>query len=377
MPRIDMETHDLESLRDEIESINNTLLGLLNRRARLVTAIQRVKARDEIPIFLPEREKRMLDELTRRNEGPFSDETIRHLFKEIFKASVDLMEMRKVRTLKVSRAHRPRDLQIDVAGAVIGEGPVLVAGPCAVESEVQMEAAARFLAERGVRFLRGGAFKPRSSPYSFQGLGVEGLRILAEVAARYKLITVTEVMDTRSVEQVGAYADILQIGSRNMYNYDLLREVGRCRKPVLLKRGLSATLEELLWSAEYIVSEGNEQVILCERGIRTYENQTRNTLDISAVPLLRQKSFLPVIVDVSHAAGRRDILAPLARAALAAGANGLMVEVHPCPEVARSDSQQQLDFEGFDRFLAQTGLDLSGLFRGNAGRNRDEALGSM
>lgn len=374
---MDMDKPDLESLRDEIESVNGALLDLLNRRAQLVTAIQKVKARDAIPIFLPEREKQMLDELARRNDGPFPDETVRHLFKEIFKASVDLMETRKVRTLKVSRAHRQRDLQIDVSGAVIGDGPVLVAGPCAVESEVQMEAAARFLAERGVRFLRGGAFKPRSSPYSFQGLGEEGLRILSEVAARYGMITVTEVMDTRSVERVSSYAEILQIGSRNMYNYDLLREVGRCRKPVLLKRGLSATLEELLWSAEYIVSEGNDQVILCERGIRTYENQTRNTLDISAVPLLRQKSFLPVIVDVSHAAGRRDILAPLARAALAAGANGLMVEVHPCPEVARSDSQQQLDFEGFDRFLAQAGLDLSNRSRGNAGRTRDEAFGSM
>jgi 3-deoxy-7-phosphoheptulonate synthase/chorismate mutase len=243
-----------------------------------------------------------------------------------------------------------------VGSATIGADPILIAGPCAVETEEQMEEVAEGLAGLGVRFLRGGAFKPRSSPYSFQGLGVRGLELLAAAAGRHGLLTVSEVMDTRSVEVVSRFVDVLQVGSRNMYNYDLLREVGRTRKPVLLKRGLSATLEELLWSAEYIVSEGNDQVILCERGIRTYETETRNTLDISAVPLLRQKSYLPVIVDVSHAAGRKDILAPLGRAALAAGASGLMVEVHPCPAVARSDSQQQLDLEEFRHFRDAVGI---------------------
>ena len=170
------------------------------------------------------------------------------------------------------------------------------------------------------------------------------------------MVTVTEVMDTRAVELVSRHADILQIGARNMHNYDLLREVGRSGKPVLLKRGLASTVDELLGSAEYIALEGNEQVVLCERGIRTFGKDTRNTLDISAIPLLRQKSFLPVVVDVSHAAGRRDILAPLGRAALAAGANGLMVEVHPTPALARSDSQQQLDFDDFARFLIDTGF---------------------
>jgi len=349
----------MEALRGKVEQINHQLLDLLSRRAELVGQIQTIKTREGIPTFLPEREHRMLVELVAGNPGPFSDDTIRKLFKEIFRASVELMESQSRRTLKISRAHRAADLLVRVGGQVIGADPVLIAGPCSVESEQQMEAVARFLAAQGVRFLRGGAFKPRSSPYSFQGLGERGLLILEEVARRRGLLTVTEVMDTRTVELVSQHADVLQIGSRNMYNYDLLREVGRCRRPVLLKRGLSATVDELLWSAEYIVSEGNENVIFCERGIRTYERQTRNTLDISAVPILRQKSFLPVIVDVSHAAGRKDILAPLGRAALAAGANGLMVEVHPCPHLARSDSEQQLDLEEMARFMAEVGMSAS------------------
>ncbi|MCC6526326.1 MAG: bifunctional 3-deoxy-7-phosphoheptulonate synthase/chorismate mutase, partial [Polyangiaceae bacterium] len=198
-------------------------------------------------------------------------------------------------------------------------------------------------------------FKPRSSPYAFQGLGELGLGLLAEAARRHGMVSVTEVTDTRAVELVARHADVLQVGARNMYNYDLLREVGRARKPVILKRGLSATIDELLWAAEYIVAAGNPEVVLCERGIRTFERQTRNTLDVSAVALLRRMSFLPVIADVSHAAGRRDILAPLGRAALAAGASGLMVEVHPWPAVARSDSEQQLTPAELARFLDEVG----------------------
>lgn len=345
-------TQDLEELRAEVEQINYELLALLSRRAGLVTEIQNVKSQEGIPTFSPDREQHMLHELIKRNQGPFSDRAVTRLFKEIFGASVDLMQNHKEQVLKSSRRQGQGDLRIAFGSAVIGEAPVLIAGPCSVESESQMEQVAATLASRGFRFLRGGAFKPRSSPYSFQGLGEEGLKILQRVARKHDLITVTEVMDTRTVGLVSEYADILQIGSRNMYNYDLLREVGRCRRPVLLKRGLSATIEEFLWSAEYILSEGNEQVILCERGIRTYEKETRNTLDISAVPLLREKSVLPVLVDVSHAAGRKDILAPLGRAALAAGASGLMLEVHPCPPLARSDSEQQLDFEEFEQFVS-------------------------
>ena len=360
-----MNSSNMEGLRAEVEQINVELLELLNRRARLVTQIQEVKTREGIPTFIPEREQRMLESLVKRNRGPFGSETVCHLFKEIFKASVDLMEHRRDKELRISRAHRSQDLTIRVGGgqgndevqpALIGDQPVVVAGPCSVESEEQMETVAAHLARLGVRFLRGGAFKPRSSPYSFQGLGQRGLELLQAAARRHGLLTVTEVMDTRAVEQVSRHADVLQVGARNMHNYDLLREVGRSGKPVLLKRGLASTVDELLWSAEYIVLEGNEQVILCERGIRTFDRATRNTLDISAIPLLRQQSYLPVLVDVSHAAGRRDILAPLGRAALAAGANGLMVEVHPTPALARSDSQQQLDLPAFERFLLDTGL---------------------
>ncbi len=351
-----MRPSELTHLRDEIENINFTLLELLSHRAKLVTDIQQIKSSAGISTFLPEREQQMLAQLVARNCGPFSDETIRHLFKEVFRASVSLMEEGKEQTLKISRARRSEDLRISVGDVTIGGEPILIAGPCAVESEEQMEETGRFLSSQGVRLLRGGAFKPRSSPYSFQGLGEAGLELLRDAARKYGMMTVTEVMDTRAVELVARYADILQVGARNMFNYDLLRELGRSSKPVLLKRGLCATLDELLWSAEYIVSGGNENVILCERGIRTYEQQTRNTLDLSAVPLLRQKSFLPVVVDVSHAVGRRDILPAMGRAALAAGAGGLMVEVHPSPAVARSDSQQQLDFEQFSQFLEQTGF---------------------
>jgi 3-deoxy-7-phosphoheptulonate synthase/chorismate mutase len=350
-------TSDLETLRAEIHEVNHALLSMLSHRAELAMAIQKVKSRDGIPTFVPEREQAMLADLVKKNRGPFSNDAVVTVFKEIFRASVGLMEQHRERILKISRAARAADLEVKIAGASIGgPSPVLIAGPCSVESEEQVEEVAQSLVAHGVRFLRGGAFKPRSSPYAFQGLGRRGLEILQDVARRWGLVTVTEVMDTRSVELVARYADVLQVGSRNMYNYDLLREVGKARRPVLLKRGLSATIEELLWSAEYIVAEGNEKVVLCERGIRTYERETRNTLDISAVPLLRQKSWLPVIVDVSHAAGRKDILVPLGKAALAAGASGLMVEVHPCPAVARSDSQQQLDLDEFAKFVAGVGL---------------------
>ncbi|MBI4953422.1 MAG: bifunctional 3-deoxy-7-phosphoheptulonate synthase/chorismate mutase [Myxococcales bacterium] len=342
---------ELDALRAEVEQVNFELLALLSRRGSLVTEIQRVKAREDIPTFLPDREQKMLADLVERNPGPFPSAAIRRLFHEIFRASVDLMERERDRVLKVSRSFRREDLVVQVGERAIGGAPVVIAGPCSVESEEQMDLVARALREHGIAFLRGGVFKPRSSPYSFQGLGARGLEILARTAHRHGLRTVTEVMDPRSVGIVAERADVLQIGSRNMHNYDLLREVGRTRKPILLKRGLSATIEEFLWSAEYIISEGNENIVLCERGIRTFENATRNTLDVSAVALLRQQSFLPVIVDVSHAAGRKDILAALARAGLAAGANGIMVEIHPCPASARSDSHQQLDFAEFAVFL--------------------------
>ena len=347
----------LSDLREELHYLNHAILKMLNRRAHVVQDVFAVKKAENIPFYVPERERLMLDDLVAANEGPFSDKAIRHLFKEIFHASVRMMEEEQTATLRVSRAARGEDFTLRVGSEVIGdEQPCMIAGPCAVETEEQMDMVARGLSRMGIRLLRGGAYKPRSSPDAFQGLGELGLRLLREAADRYGMLVVTEVVDTRQVEMVSRYADMLQVGTRNMYNYELLKEVGRGDKPVLLKRGFSATIDEFLQAAEYVVKEGNERVILCERGIRTHERQTRNTLDISAIPILRQLSYLPVIVDVSHAAGRKDILASLARASLAAGANGLMVEVHPFPVVARSDSQQQLDLDEFALFLRQVGL---------------------
>lgn len=230
--------------------------------------------------------------------------------------------------------------------------PRVIAGPCAIESKEFLTMAAEELKFLGVKFLRGGAYKPRTSPYEFQGLGEEGLKILNEVGTTLELLTVTEVVDTRSVEVVARYADVLQIGSRNMFNYELLKEVGKASKPVLLKRGLNATIREFLLAAEYIVLQGNSEIILCERGIRTYETSTRNTLDISAVPILKIETGLPVVVDVSHSLGRKDIIVPVAKAAFAAGADSIMVEVHPYPQRALSDKRQQLDFNEFRSFMS-------------------------
>ncbi len=244
----------------------------------------------------------------------------------------------------VSREFRHSDTVITVGGTSLGGGHVaLIAGPCSVESREQLMEAARSVKEAGGTMLRGGAFKPRTSPYAFQGLGVEGLEILAEAREQSGLPIVTELMDPRHLEAVAKYSDIIQIGARNMQNFQLLSAVGEVDRPILLKRGLAATIEELLMAAEYIVKEGNEKVILCERGIRTFETATRNTLDISAVPILKQRSHLPVVVDPSHAAGKVDLVEPLSLAAIVAGADGLMVEMHPTPETALSDGAQSLD----------------------------------
>jgi len=242
-----------------------------------------------------------------------------------------------------SREFHPQDTVVKVNGVSIGgEQLVVMAGPCAVESCEQIMEAARAVKEAGGRVLRGGAYKPRTSPYSFQGLGEEGLRLLAQARDETGLPVVTEVIEPQMVPLVTTYADILQVGARNMQNYALLHAVGEAQRPVLLKRGMMSTIEELLMAAEYILSHGNERVILCERGIRTFEHYTRNTLDISAVPLLKQLSHLPVIVDPSHGTGKWELVEPVSRAAVAAGADGLIIEVHPHPEEALSDGVQSL-----------------------------------
>ncbi|MEW6352201.1 MAG: 3-deoxy-7-phosphoheptulonate synthase [Thermodesulfobacteriota bacterium] len=243
----------------------------------------------------------------------------------------------------VSRSFRPERTSINVRGTMVGDGSVVVmAGPCAVESRESILGIAREVKAAGAAMLRGGAFKPRTSPYSFRGLGEEGLKYLAEASRLTGLPVITEVMTRKEVPLVAEYADILQIGARNMQNFALLEAVGEIDKPVFLKRGLMATIKELLLSAEYILARGNPQVILCERGIRTFESATRNTLDISAVPLLKQLSHLPVFVDPSHAVGKRELVPAVALAAVAAGADGLMIEVHPTPDHALSDGRQSL-----------------------------------
>lgn len=242
----------------------------------------------------------------------------------------------------------------DPADTVIGGRDIVVmAGPCSVEGREMMHETARLVQRAGARLLRGGAFKPRSSPYAFQGMGEAGLEILAEVRAETGMPIVTEVMDPRQVELVASYADVLQIGARNMQNFTLLTEVGKVQRPVLLKRGLSGTITELLMAAEYIMAQGNGDVMLCERGIRTYETATRNTMDVAAIPVLKRESHLPVIVDPSHAGGRASLVAPLAMAAIAAGADGLIVEVHPTPATAKSDGEQSLEPAAFARMMQQ------------------------
>jgi 3-deoxy-7-phosphoheptulonate synthase len=254
----------------------------------------------------------------------------------------------------VSREFHPADTVIDVRGVKVGGGSfALIAGPCSIENEEQVMAAARAVKENGGSMLRGGAFKPRSSPYSFQGLGIEGLQLLSVARDETGLPIVTELMDPRDMEPVLEYADVIQIGARNMQNFQLLSECGKVEKPILLKRGLSATIEEWLMAAEYIVKEGNRRVILCERGIRTFETATRNTFDISAVPVVKLASHLPVLVDPSHATGRPELVLPLSLAGVAAGADGILVETHPNPEHALSDGQQSLSTEAFAEYAVR------------------------
>jgi 3-deoxy-7-phosphoheptulonate synthase len=253
-----------------------------------------------------------------------------------------------------SRTFKPNDTVITIGDLKIGGDEVIVmAGPCSAETPEQVDASAAAVKRAGAKVLRGGAFKPRSSPYSFQGHGEYGLQMLRTSADKYGLKVISEVMDVSQIELIGRYCDIYQVGARNMQNFTLLRELGKVRKPVMLKRGLSSTIEEWLMSAEYILSGGNADVMLCERGIRTFETATRNTFDISAIPVVKKMSHLPVIADPSHGAGRRDMVAPMARAAVAAGADGLIIEVHNDPDRALSDGAQSMFPEQFDRLLSE------------------------
>ncbi|HDD2754609.1 TPA: bifunctional 3-deoxy-7-phosphoheptulonate synthase/chorismate mutase [Staphylococcus aureus] len=345
-------SNKLESYRSEIVSLNHQILDLLSKRGELAQKIGEEKLKQGTRIYDPQREKEMLNDLIDSNKGPFDDNTIKQLFKEIFKASTDLQKSENEKHLYVSRKLKPEDTIVTFDnGGIIGDGnKSFVFGPCSVESFEQVEAVAKNLHAKGEKFIRGGAFKPRTSPYDFQGLGVEGLKILKQIKDKYDLNVVSEIVNPNDFEVADEYLDVFQIGARNMQNFELLKEAGRTKKPILLKRGLSATIEEFVYAAEYIASQGNQNIILCERGIRTYEKATRNTLDISAVPILKQGTHLPVMVDVTHSTGRKDIMLPTAKAALAVGADGVMAEVHPDPSVALSDAGQQMDLDEFQAF---------------------------
>ncbi|MCU7558300.1 bifunctional 3-deoxy-7-phosphoheptulonate synthase/chorismate mutase [Macrococcus capreoli] len=347
--------NELNHLRDRIEAINIEILKLLSERGEIAKLIGEEKRKQGTAIYDPEREKEMINRLQDMNNGPFDDNVIKQLFKEIFKASTELQKSNSEKHLLVSRKLKPEDTIVTFDnGAVIGDGKKsFIFGPCSVESFEQVDSVAKNLHAKGEQFIRGGAFKPRTSPYDFQGLGVDGLKILAQMKQQYGLNVVTEIVNPAHFELANDYVDVFQIGARNMQNFELLKEAGKTNKPVLLKRGLSATIEEFIYAAEYIHANGNTNIILCERGIRTYEKATRNTLDISAVPILKQGTHLPVMVDVTHSTGRKDIMLPVARAALAVGADGVMAEVHPNPAVALSDAGQQMDLNEFETFYQE------------------------
>jgi 3-deoxy-7-phosphoheptulonate synthase / chorismate mutase len=349
-----MSKSNLELLRTRVDDLNLELLKLINERAQLVQEIGKAKESQGVYKYDPVRERKMLDVIKEHNDGPFDNATIDHLFKEIFKAGLDLQKDDHQKALLVSRKKKPENTIVNLKGETVGDGKQhFVFGPCAVESYEQVATVAKAMKEKGLKLLRGGAYKPRTSPYDFQGLGVEGLKILKRVADEYDMAVISEIVNPADIEMAMDYIDVIQIGARNMQNFELLKAAGAVNKPVLLKRGIAATIEEFINAAEYIMAQGNGQIILCERGIRTYERATRNTLDISAVPILKQETHLPVMVDVTHSTGRRDLLLPAAKAALAIGADGVMAEVHPDPAVALSDAQQQMNLDQFNTFYSE------------------------
>lgn len=357
-----MSNVELEQLREKLDQVNLELLEKINERATLAKEIGRVKKALGVPRFDPVRERKMLNLISENNKGPFETSTLQHIFKEIFKASLELQEDDHRKALLVSRKKKPENTIVTIKDETIGDGKQrFIAGPCSVESYEQVKEVAQTLKAQGINLLRGGAFKPRTSPYDFQGLGEEGLKILRQVADELDMAVISEIVNPAHIEMALDYVDVIQIGARNMQNFELLKAAGSVKRPVLLKRGLSATISEFINAAEYIISRGNDQIMLCERGIRTYETATRNTLDISAVPILKQETHLPVLVDVTHATGRRDLLIPTAKAALAIGADCVMVEVHPDPAVALSDNAQQMDIPTFNNFMDE--LRKSGLYK--------------
>ncbi|MHB1392565.1 MAG: bifunctional 3-deoxy-7-phosphoheptulonate synthase/chorismate mutase [Clostridia bacterium] len=347
---------NLTGLQNEVEQVNAEILSLLNRRLSLIEKAADIKNEEKTGIFDQVKEISFIEQIAGENNTSRYNKMIKEIFSIIFSTTLKYAGINNEKKLLIGQQHglKPHTIQ-EIVGQNV-DMPVIIAGPCAIEKYEYLDKVARLLVSKNIKFLRGGAYKPRTSPYEFQGLQEEGLKILKEIGKKYELITVTEVVDTRNVQLVANYADIVQVGSRNMDNYELLKEVGRINKPILLKRGLSATIQEFIYAAEYIALQGNQKIILCERGIRTFENKTRNTLDISSVPILKSETSLPVIADLSHSLGRKDIAVNIAKAILAVGADGMMMEVHPFPELAFSDREQQLNFVEFTDLLEAIGL---------------------
>lgn len=362
--------------RSEIDRIDAELVTLLNERAIHSFAVQRLKPSAGMANFDPAREERILQAVEGHNEGPLFNDNLREIYRTVLKVMKESSDASRVMKPKKgdgaeveASSARVKSCAItqaqDFASSGLFEPPtsapsasseiVLFAGPCAVESEEQFFQVAETLSDLGLSWIRGGAFKPRTTLHSFQGLGEAGLRIMQDACNTYGLKALTEVVDTEHVDMVSSYVDGLQIGTRNMANYSLLRRVGEATadtgKLVMFKRGMSATIEEWLLASEYLTCAGNYNVMLCERGIRTFEPATRFTFDVSAIPVVQKQSFLPVCADVSHPAGRRDLVPALAKAAVAAGCNGLMIEVHPDPKAALSDGPQQLSLAEFRELL--------------------------
>lgn len=306
----------------------------------LTMRIQDIRKKDNIKYI---NNQQLLSLIIEKNKDIFNNEDIKEVFIEAFLKSLQKVDNVETQQKLLISSKENKFKSIQEMFNLENDKPIIIAGVCAIENYDYLDKIGRLLNDSNVKIMRGGAYKPRTSPYEFQGLRLEGLKMLKEVGRKYNLITVTEVLDTRDVELISKYADILQIGARNMQNFELLKEVGRSKKPVILKRGLSATIEELKFAAEYIALEGNRKIILCERGIRTFEQKVRNTLDISSIPIIKNETCLPVIADLSHSLARKDIMNPISKAVLAAGADGFMVEVHPQPELALSDSKQQLN----------------------------------
>ncbi len=335
-------TKNLEELRNKIDKIDDQLLNLIQERFEIVDEVRKYKEENNLPIKDKNREKQILSRLAENYNGILSKEEITDIFKKIIGVSTHVQERLSNIDFHYEKKHENHKTIIDISGERIGDNFTYIFGPCSIETEEQMEEVALAIKSLGLKFIRGGAFKPRTSPYDFQGLGIEGLKLMKMVAERHDLLVVSEVMESTDLEEALKYIDIVQVGARNMQNFSLLKKLGKIEKPVLLKRGLSATIAEFLNASEYILQGGNQNVILCDRGIRTFENMTRNSLDIAGIAVIKKSTHLPVIVDVSHAAGRADIIPELAYAVKALGVDGLMCEVHPEPGKALSDSSQQI-----------------------------------